>query len=166
MDHDHIMLGIISGVHGLHGHVHIKTFTAVPGNITSYGPLFLKDGRTLTVTNIKGVKEDSVIATLQEVTTRTEAECLKGQSLFIGRNQLPATDDNEYYHNDLINSAVYDEHQDHIGTVVAIHNYGANDILEIKKLDGDFCMVPFIDDALRSIDIQEKSIVVLKTFIA
>ena len=165
MDGNSIRLGMITGVHGLQGYVRVKTFTAQPDNLMGYGDLHFNNGLKTTITDIKGIKGDTIIAKLEHITNRNQAELFKGQSLFITREQLPNLSEDEYYHNDLINLTVYDDQHNKIGIVIAIHNYGASDILEIKNHEDQYFMVPFINDAIQSVDVATQSIIVLTEFV-
>src|SRR6185437_12162873 len=98
----------IGAPHGLRGEVRLWTFTEDPLAVTRYGPLSTKDGaRQVEVAGARAVK-DHLVATLTGVSTREEAERLNGVELYVARDKLPAADEDEYYHADLIGLAAVD----------------------------------------------------------
>ena len=133
----------IGAAHGVRGAVKLWTFTEDPFAVRRYGPLLSKDGkRQFEVAQAREAK-DHLVATFKGVTTRDEAERLNGIELYVARDKLPATDDDEYYHTDLIGLAAVTTEGDALGRVLAIHNFGAGDIIEIERPDGKRAMIPF-----------------------
>src|SRR6185312_3042466 len=111
--------------------------------VKRYGPLSSQDGaRQFEVTHANPAK-DHLIATLKGVTTRDEAERLNGIELYVARDRLPATDEGEYYHADLIGLAAVTATDEPVGRVIAIHNFGAGDIIEIAPPQGTTLLLPF-----------------------
>jgi 16S rRNA processing protein RimM len=150
----------IGAAHGLRGEVRLWTFTEDPLAVTRYGPLSTKDGaRQLEVACARPAK-DHLVATLTGVTTREEAERLNGTELYIARDKLPATDDDEYYHADLIGLAAFDAAGTPLGTVTAIHNFGAGDIIEIAPPHGATLMLPFTNAVVPVVDITGGRVVI------
>jgi 16S rRNA processing protein RimM len=92
-----------------------------------------------------------VIARFAEIADRTAAEALRGTVLTVPRVSLPPLADGEYYHADLIGLPVVDTDGASIGTVVAVENFGAGDILEIEKPDHKTFMVPLTSVAVPEI---------------
>lgn len=155
-----ILLGAIIGAHGLKGEVKVKTFTEAPERLGTYGPLYLKDGRALTVISVFGVKAGQAVLRLAEVTTREGAEALKGAELFVPRAALPATDAGEFYHADLLGLRAEDVEGRVLGAVHAVHNYGAGDVIEIQRDDGDNVLLPFTEVFVPIVDVAGGRIVV------
>lgn len=150
----------IGAAHGLRGEVRLWTFTEDPMSVTQYGPLSTKDGaRQLEVTHARAAK-DHLVATLTDVTTREEAERLNGVELYVARDKLPDTDEGEFYHADLIGLAAFDAAGATIGTVAAIHNFGAGDIIEIALAHGPTLMLPFTDAVVPTVDITGGRVVI------
>jgi 16S rRNA processing protein RimM len=150
----------IGAAHGLRGEVRLWTFTEDPMSVTQYGPLSTKDGgRQLEVTRARAAK-DHLVATLADVTTREEAERLNGVELYVARDKLPDTDEGEFYHADLIGLAAFDAAGATIGTVAAIHNFGAGDIIEIALAHGPTLMLPFTDAVVPTVDIAGGRVVI------
>ncbi len=136
------------------------TFTEDPLSIASYGPLQTKDGkRTYTIKRIRAAKTH-LVATLDGVTTREAAEPLSGVELFVSREQLPAPADGEFYHTDLIGLAAETTQGEPLGTVVAVHNFGAGDIIEIAPPRGPTIMLPFSNTVVPVVDIAGCKVVI------
>src|SRR5207253_4417148 len=118
-----ICVARIGAAHGVRGAVKLWTFTQDPLAVTRYGLLTTKDGaRQFEVATARQAK-DHLVATLKGITTRDEAERLNGLELYVAREKLPATDDDEYYHADLIGLAAVTTADAPLGRVVAIHNF-------------------------------------------
>jgi 16S rRNA processing protein RimM len=155
-----ICVARIGAAHGVRGAVKLWTFTEDALAVTRYGPLTTKDGaRQFEVTHAREAK-DHLVATLKGVTTRDEAERLNGIELYIAREKLPATDDDEYYHADLIGLAAVTVDNAPIGRVVAIHNFGAGDIIEIAPLQGSTLLLPFTNAVVPSVDLAAGRVVI------
>lgn len=147
-----VLLGVIAGAQGLKGAVKVKAFTASPENLGAYGPLHAKDGRTFGVTSVKAAK-DGAIVRFKGIDDRDSADRLKGVELFVAREALPATEDEEFYHADLIGLRAEDTEGRAMGIVRALHNFGAGNVLELVRDDGDEVFLPFTREVAREIDI-------------
>ena len=150
----------IGAAHGVRGAVKLWTFTEDPFAIKRYGPLLSKDGkRQFEVTQAREAK-DHLVATFKGVTTRDEAERLNGIELYVAREKLPATDDGEYYHADLIGLAAVTSADEPLGRVVAIHNFGAGDIIEIAPPQGTTMLLPFTNAVVPTVDLAGGRVVI------
>ena len=148
-----VCIARIGAAHGVRGAVKLWTFTEDPFAVKRYGPLSTKDGaRQFEVTSAREAK-GHLVAQLKGITTRDEAERLNGIELYVPREKLPATDEDEYYHADLIGLAAVTTADEALGRVVAIHNFGAGDILEIAPLHGATMLLPFTNAVVPTIDI-------------
>ncbi|HEY3794882.1 MAG TPA: ribosome maturation factor RimM [Bradyrhizobium sp.] len=148
-----ICVARIGAAHGVRGQVKLWTFTEDPLAVRRYGPLASKDGaRQFEVTHAREAK-GHLIATLKGVASRDEAERLNGVELYVARETLPATAADEYYHADLIGLAAVNGAGDPLGRVVAIHNFGAGDIIEIAPMHGTTLLLPFTHDVVPSVDL-------------
>ncbi|MBN8983211.1 MAG: 16S rRNA processing protein RimM, partial [Rhizobiales bacterium] len=150
----------IGAAHGVRGAVKLWTFTEDPFAVLDYGPLSTKDGgRRFEVSNAREAK-DHLVATLQGVTTRNDAEKLNGIELYVPREKLPPAEDGEYYHVDLIDLAAVSMDGAPIGRVVAIHNFGAGDVIEIAPPKGATLLLPFTDAVVPTVDIAGGRVVI------
>ncbi len=108
----------------------------------------------------RAAKPDEAVLSLAEVSDRFAAEGLKGTELYVPRDALPATGEEEFYHADLIGLRAEDVEDRVIGTVKAIHNYGASDVIEIALPGGDTVLLAFTKETVPSIEIAKGRIVV------
>ena len=157
---DHICIARIGAPHGVRGAVKLWTFTEDPFAVQAYGPLVTKDGaRSFEVATAREAK-GHLVATLKGIATREEAERLNGIELYVAREKLPETDDNEYYHADLIGLSAVSPAQEPIGRVVAIHNFGAGDIIEIAPPSGPTLLLPFTNAVVPTVDLAARRVVI------
>jgi len=148
-----ICVARIGAAHGVRGAVKLWTFTEDPFAVKAYGQLTTKDGvRQFEVTHARQAK-DHLVATLKGVTTREEAERLNGLELYVARETLPATDEDEYYHADLIGLTAVTTTDAPLGRVIAIHNFGAGDIIEIAPPHGATLLLPFTNAVVPLVDL-------------
>ena len=148
-----ICIARIGAAHGVRGAVKLWTFTEDPFAVKAYGQLTTKDGvRRFEVTHARQAK-DHLVATLKGVTTREEAERLNGLELYVARETLPATDEDEYYHADLIGLTAVTTTDAPLGRVIAIHNFGAGDIIEIAPPHGATLLLPFTNAVVPLVDL-------------
>jgi 16S rRNA processing protein RimM len=155
-----ICVARIGAAHGVRGAVKLWTFTEDPLAVKHYGPLATKDGtRQFEVTHAREAK-GHLVATLKGIATREEAERLNGVELYIARDQLPATDEDEYYHADLIGLAAVTADDAAIGRVIAIHNFGAGDIIEIAPPHGATMLLPFTNAVVPTVDLAAGRVVI------
>jgi 16S rRNA processing protein RimM len=155
-----ICVARIGAPHGVRGAVKLWTFTEDPLAVKRYGPLATKDGaRRFEVTHAREAK-GHLVATLKGVATREDAERLNGIELYIMREKLPATGTDEYYHADLIGLAAVNAANEPIGRVIAIHNFGAGDIIEIAPPHGTTMLLPFTNAVVPTVDLAEGRVVI------
>lgn len=154
-----ICLGKITDAHGIRGELRIRTYTEAPEDIGAYGPLEDEAGdRRFSLLKIRSVK-GGVVARLDGIRDRTQAETLKGTLLFVDRAKLPDQDDGVWYHTDLIGLAAIDANGAALGEVVSVQNYGAGDLLEIRPVDGSATLlIPFTEDVVPNVDIAGGSL--------
>jgi 16S rRNA processing protein RimM len=155
-----ICVARIGAAHGVRGEVKLWTFTEDPFAVKHYGPLATKDGaRQFEVTSAREAK-GHLVATLKGIATREEAGRLNGVELYVARDKLPATDEDEYYHADLIGLAVVNAANEPLGRVIAIHNFGAGDIIEIAPPHGTTMLLPFTNAVVSSVDLAGGLVVI------
>jgi 16S rRNA processing protein RimM len=161
MSTQQICVARIGAAHGVRGAVKLWTFTEDPLAVKHYGPLTTKDGaRKFEVATAREAK-GHLVATLKGIATREEAERLNGIELYIAREKLPATDDDEYYHADLIGLAAVNAAGEPIGRVTAIHNFGAGDIIEIAPPHGPTMLLPFTNAVVPTVDLTAGRVVIV-----
>ena len=144
----------------MRGAVKLWTFTEDPLAVQRYGPLMTKDGaRQFEIANLRAAK-DHLVATFRGIASRNDAESLNGIELYVPREKLPDTDDDEYYHADLIGLAAVTATDEPLGRVVAIHNFGAGDIIEIAPPKGATLLLPFTNAVVPTVDIAGGRVVI------
>jgi len=156
-----VCLGQIGAAHGVRGEVRLRSFTADPSAITRYGPLETEDGRVLEIESLRPAKEHFV-ATLSGVADRDAAARLTNIKLYVPRERLPQPDaPDEFYHADLIGLAAIDRAGKTVGTVVAVHNFGAGDLIELKPAESDTTqLIPFDAATVPEVDLAAGRLVV------
>jgi 16S rRNA processing protein RimM len=153
-----ILIAVIGAPQGLDGSVRLTAFTDEITNLKRYktfstarGPLTLKKLRE---------QPNALVVKFAEFPDRTEAEKWRGVELFVARTQLPDLADGEYYQSDLVGMSVITDAGTTIGTVMAIPNYGAGDLLDIKLADGTEKLLPFNDDVVLRVDAASRQLVI------
>ena len=155
-----ICVARIGAAHGVRGAVKLWTFTEDPLAVKDYGPLMTRDGaRQFEVTHVREAR-DHLVATLKGIATREDAERLNGIELYVPREKLPATDEDEYYHADLIGLAAVNAADEPLGRVTAIHNFGAGDIIEIAAPQGPTMLLPFTNAVVPTVDLAGGRVVI------
>ena len=156
-----VLLGRIAAAHGVRGDVLIKSFTAEPAAIASYGPLEDADRHRRFDVRVVRVTPKGVVARIAGIADRNAAEALKGVDLYVPRERLPEAEQDAYYHADLIGLAAYAEDGSLLGHVVAVADYGAGDLLEIRlQPSGRTELVPFTSAFVPEVDLARGRIVV------
>jgi 16S rRNA processing protein RimM len=158
---ERICVAQIGGAHGLRGEVKLKSFTADPMALTGYGPLTTEDGSaTFEIEALRAAK-DHLIARFRGVDDRDTAERLANVRLYVARERLPPLAADEFYHADLIGLTAVTADGSEIGTVVAVHDFGAGDIVEVvPRGGGTSIMLPFTAAFVPSVDLANRRIVV------
>ena len=153
-------VGVVVGAHGVRGAVRIKSFTANPDDVAAYGPLEDESGRQRFSLRLVGEAKGVLIGWLSGVADRDRAEALRGLRLYLPRAALPATDEDEFYHADLIGLDVVLGDGTPLGQVKAVHDFGAGDTLEIERQDGPSAMVPFTRAVVPVVDLEAGRLVI------
>ena len=156
-----ICLGQIGAPHGVRGEVRLRSFTANPDAITGYGPLETEDGHIVKIESLRPAK-DHFVARLAGVSDRDAAERMTNVKLYVPRERLPAPESaDEFYYADLIGLAVVDGSGNDLGTVLAIHNFGAGDLVEIKPANGGVTkLLPFNEATVPVVDLAAGRLIV------
>ncbi|WP_336098016.1 ribosome maturation factor RimM [Roseovarius sp. CH_XMU1461] len=157
---DKICVGAIAGAFGVRGELRLKSFTATPEDIATYGPLETEDGARNFAVTLTGQTTNALTARLSGVQSKEEADALRGTQLYVARDRLPSLPDDEYYHADLIGLEVFDSGGALLGRVKAVLNHGASDLLEIHGPGlKSTVLLPFTRAAVPTVDLATGRIV-------
>jgi 16S rRNA processing protein RimM len=158
---DLVLVGAILGAFGVRGEVRVRPFTASPEGVVSYGPLYDAQGRVvLTPKRWREIK-DGLAVTAPEVPTREAAEALRHTPLHVPRALLPPADEDEFYHVDLIGCRVETPDGAPLGEVIAVHDFGAGDVLELRDAKGVQLYVEFSKARVPLVDIAARRLVAM-----
>ena len=135
-----ITLAAIAGAHGIGGEVRLKLFAESLESFKKHKSFEVGE-QVLTLKSVRQTGKMPV-ARFAEITDRNGAEALRGTELTVARTELPPLADGEYYHIDLVGLPCVTENGEPVGKVIAVENFGAGDIIEIRKTDGSDFMVP------------------------
>lgn len=151
-----VLLGRIGAAHGIKGEVRITPYTADPESIAGYGPLTTdRPGETITILSLRPAKS-GVVARIKGVSDRNGAEKLNGRALYCPRDRLPEPEEeDEFYHADLIGLEARLTDGTVVGTVSALPNFGAGDLIEIRDAaSGATALYPFTKAVVPEIDLK------------
>ena len=156
-----VCIAQIGAAHGVRGEVRLKPFTEDPLSVARYGVLETEDGKQRFEIEAVRPARDMLVARLKGISDRNAAERLKNLRLYVARERLPKPADDEFYHADLVGLAAAGVNGEAVGTVKAVHNFGAGDLLEIEPAGGgDTMMLPFNETVVPVVDIAGRRIVV------
>ena len=156
-----ICVGLITGAHGVAGDLRIESYCSVPASIGYYGPLFADDGRRRFDIRVRRSGERQLVARVSGVSSREQAEELAGTRLYVDRSVLPSLPDGEFYHADLLGLEVFDTRGSRRGTVVAVQDFGAGDMLEIRLPGGsETALIPFTRETVPGVDLKAGRVLV------
>lgn len=158
-DADLVLVGAVVGAFGVHGDVRVRTFTASPEGVAGYGPLLNKAGQVVLTPKRMRALPEGLALSAPEVASREAAQALKGTGLYVPRSALPPTEDDEFYHVDLIGCAVEGLDGTALGTVKAVQDFGAGDLLEVRGPDGKDWYLPFTKAAAPLVNVAARRIV-------
>lgn len=150
-----MLIGEIGRPQGLKGELRLRSYAAEPQAIAAYGPL--ADEAATRSFEIESVRADakSLVVRIKGVTSREAAETLTGTRLYVSRALLPAAGEEEWYHADLVGLDALDASGTKLGTVVAAHNFGAGDLIEVALAEGGATLlIPFTRDAVPEVDVE------------
>jgi 16S rRNA processing protein RimM len=157
---ERVCIAQFGAAHGVRGEVRLKSFTADPMDVTRYGELELEDGSRSFRIEAARPQKDMLVVRLAGVRDRNAAEALTNRKLFVPRERLPAPDEGEFYYADLVGLPATTKDGEPFGTVIAVHDFGAGDILEIKPTTGPTIMLPFTEAAVPVVDVAGGRLVV------
>lgn len=149
-----ICIGVITSASGVKGKVKIRSFTEKVDDIANFSHIVDQDDAILKI-KVLSAKKDHIIAGIDGITSRNEAERLRNTKLYINRNDLPGLANDEYYHADLIGLEVRNTNGLSVGVVRNVLNYGAGDVIEVSDLlNGSINYYPFTLDFIPEINVE------------
>jgi 16S rRNA processing protein RimM len=156
-----IVLAVVTGGHGTRGEVRLKSFAEGPAALTDYGALERSDGGApLEVVSLRPTK-DGLIARFAGVSDRNAADALRGVELSVPRHRLPEPEPDEFYFADLVGLAAVRPDGEALGKVIAVHNFGAGDVIEVELAGSlETIFVPFTREAVPEIDVAARRLIV------
>jgi 16S rRNA processing protein RimM len=150
-----VQMAVIGAAHGIKGELRVKAFTGEPLALADYGPLYARDGRAFQIIDIRPANT-VVVVRFKGVSDRNAAEALAGTELFVDRSMLPDDgEEDEFYHADLVGLEVRDDTGTAIGKVVAVHNFGGGDILDVTLAGRKGVLIPFTQAAVPQVSIAD-----------
>lgn len=150
---DYVALAEIGAAHGVRGAARLRVFAEEAETLTDCGPLVLSDGRTIEIAGLE-TSGGKIIARFAGVPDRTAVETLKNETLWLPRAQLPEIDeDDTFYHVDLLGLDVVDAEGTRLGTVKSIQDFGAGDLIEVARPEGQSVYLPFTRACVPEVDI-------------
>jgi len=156
-----VCIAQIGAAHGVRGEVRLKAFTEDPLSVARYGALETEDGkRHFEIEAVRPAK-DMLVARLKGIADRDAAERLTNLKLYVAREKLPKPAEDEFYHADLVGLAAMKANGEAVGTVKAVHNFGAGDLIEIEPAGGGASVLwPFDETTVPVVDLAGGKIVV------
>ncbi len=154
-------VGHVSAAHGIRGEVKIRSYTEHARDIVAYGPIRDENGREITLADIRPVKGGFVVARVAGISDRSAAEALIGTGLFVERAHLPEPEPDEWYYSDLIGLSAHTPEGEGLGRIIAVHDFGAGDIIEVDPEDGrPSVMIPFTREHVLDVLMPQRRIIV------
>jgi 16S rRNA processing protein RimM len=161
MADDKVLVGVFGAPHGVRGEVRLKSFMQDPLDIAEHGALTGASGRLYEFLAARPVKDDLLVVKVKGVGDRDAAQKLTNEKLFLGRDKLPPPEEDEFYCSDLIGLRAETPEGALIGTIVAVPNHGAGDILEIAPPAGETLLLPFTRAVVPEVDLAGGKVVVV-----
>ena len=156
---DFLEIGKIINTHGLRGEVKISAWTNSYDDFENFSYVYTKSGQKL---NIEGIKyqKNNLIVKFREINSIEEAEKYKNAVLSLTKEELGELPENVYYIADLLDCTVFNEDNEKIGILSDVFSTGSNDVYDIKRENAKNLLVPIIDGVVRSVDIENKKIII------
>ena len=157
---DLVLVAKFGAPHGVRGEVRVKSYTQDPAAILDYSPLLSRDGRTFTIQALRPAGE-VLIARIAEFATRDDAEAVTNMQLFVPRERIPPADDeDEFLHADLIGLKVETVSGEPVGTVTAVYDFGAGDVIDVARKARKSVMIPFTKAVVPTVDLKGRRLVI------
>lgn len=138
-----VALAAVAGPHGVHGELRLKLFSGSVESLTAHSHVWI-DGKKLVLLSARAAGKGA-LARIEGIDGRACAESLRGSLLEVERSSLPALEEGEYYHADLVGLTCFTTDGDTVGSVIGVENYGAGDLLDIELVGGKRALIPFKD---------------------
>lgn len=162
MSEDRILIARIGAAHGVRGEVRVKPFGDAPLSFCDYGPLETADGKRRLVVKSARLQKAMVVTRFEGIDDRNAAEALNGLDLYIPRDALPELDDeDEFYHTDLLGLEAVAPDGETIGEIVALPDFGAGTLVEIRPQGAPSFYVPFTREAVPEIDLAAGKVTIV-----
>ena len=151
-------IGLLVGVHGIKGEVKLKSYTEIPENLFSYKDFYTENSnKPINLKFVRKVKQN-LICKIENISTRTDAEKLRGLKLFINRDKLSKLADDEFYQVDLIGFQVYNLNRESFGSVISFNDFGGGLLVEVKNNNKMFYL-PMGSNFLKNINYVKKEVI-------
>ena len=160
-DARYIQVGKIVQAHGIKGLVKIKLFGDNPALLQEHDIFRDGAGETPIKITLKNAMGKYWLAEIENTPDRNAAEELRGTVLWMDRDHLPPTEEDEYYVEDLVGCKTYDTEGQHIGKIIAVQNFGAGDLLEVKPLEGESYYIPFTKEYAPAVDLDNQRLTII-----
>jgi len=154
-DDQKVLMARIGAAHGIRGEVRVKPFGDDPLSFADYGSLTTKDGKRSFEVEKARVQKTVVITRFKGIADRNQAEELNGVELYINRDQLPDPEEDEFYYSDLTGLAVHGSDGETLGKIVAVQDFGAGDLLEVRPKRGRTFYIPFTKEFVPEISLAD-----------
>ncbi len=155
-----VCVGRIAGAHGVRGDVRIASYTEDPFDIAAYGPVWDEDGARRFAIRPLRMAKTHVVARIDGIDDRNAAEALKGVGLYVARDALPDADEDEFYWEDLVGLRAETTDGAALGSVLAVHDFGAGEVLEVGETRRDAVYVPFTREIVPTVELSAGRIVI------
>ena len=156
-----VCVASVATAHGVRGALKLRCYTEEPESVAAYGPVFDAKGHELFRLSVIGRTKGGVIAKAEGIEDRDAAEALRGLDLYVPRERLPATEEDEFYVSDLVGMEAVDAEGAVQGRIVAVHDFGAGDLIEVQPPQGDSHLVPFTRASVPEVDLAARRAVVI-----
>lgn len=157
---DLVVIAQIAGAHGVRGNMKLRSYTEFVEDCLSYGPLLDANGAVLvTPEKARWQKDNLFIVETEERRTREEWEALKGTDLYVPRAALPEPEEDEFYIEDLIGCELVHADGRKLGIVRHMHNFGADDLLDVEGPSGELWMLAFTRENIPDVDISARRLI-------
>jgi 16S rRNA processing protein RimM len=155
-----VLVGVFGAPHGVRGELRLKSYMQDPLDIADHGAVSDSAGRAYEIAAARLLKDDVLVVRVKGIADRDSAQKLTSEKLFLSRAKLPPPEEDEFYCRDLIGLRAETRDGALLGTIVAVPNYGAGDILEIAPPAGETMLLPFTRAVVPEVDLAAGKVIV------